>query len=121
MNAGMLVLFPLAFASNVFVEPHTTPAWLQAFIGVNPVTHLVTASHELMAGTATWATYLGAGGARGADRSVRAAHHAALQPVSDRDAGRARPVGAAARADVTVGASRPPAAGGGSGDRPGYQ
>ena len=29
------------------------PGWLQAFVRVNPVSHLVTATRTLMAGTAT--------------------------------------------------------------------
>jgi ABC-2 type transport system permease protein len=53
MNAGMLVLFPLTFASNVFVDPHTLPGWLRAFVNANPITHLVTAERALMHGTAT--------------------------------------------------------------------
>jgi daunorubicin/doxorubicin transport system permease protein len=44
------VLFPLTLASNIFVSPHTMPGWLQAFVHVNPVTHLVTAERALMAG-----------------------------------------------------------------------
>jgi ABC-2 type transport system permease protein len=51
MNTGFLVLFPLTFASNVFVDPDTMPGWLQVFIEVNPVTHVVTAVRGLMAGT----------------------------------------------------------------------
>lgn len=53
MNTGFLVLFPLTFASNVFVDPDTMPGWLQVFIEVNPVTHVVTAVRGLMAGTVT--------------------------------------------------------------------
>jgi len=53
MNLGMLILFPLTFASNVFVDPRTLPSWLQAFVDVNPVTHLVTATRGLMNGTGT--------------------------------------------------------------------
>jgi ABC-2 type transport system permease protein len=52
MNFGMMVLFPLTLASNVFVDPNTTPGWLQAFINVNPVSHLVTATRGLMYGSA---------------------------------------------------------------------
>jgi ABC-2 type transport system permease protein len=51
MNLGMLVLFPLTFASNVFVDPNTTPGWLQSFIDINPVTDLVTAVRHAMQGT----------------------------------------------------------------------
>ena len=50
-NLGLVVLFPLTLASNVFVDPTTTPGWLQAFIRVNPVTHLVTAVRGLLLGT----------------------------------------------------------------------
>jgi ABC-2 type transport system permease protein len=52
-NAALLVLFPLTLASNIFVDPRTMPGWLQAFIDVNPISHLVTAMRGLMAGTAT--------------------------------------------------------------------
>ena len=41
MGVSMLVLFPLTFLSNVFVQPGTMPGWLQAFVSVNPITHLV--------------------------------------------------------------------------------
>ena len=51
MNIGMLVLFPLTFASNVFVDPHTLPGWLRTFVQINPVTHLVTAERALMNGS----------------------------------------------------------------------
>jgi ABC-2 type transport system permease protein len=53
LNAGFMGLFPLVFLSNVFVEPSTLPGWLEAFVDVNPVSHLVTASRGLMAGEAT--------------------------------------------------------------------
>jgi ABC-2 type transport system permease protein len=52
-NLSLLVLFPLTLASNVFVDPHTMPGWLRAFIDVNPISHLVTATRGLMGGTAT--------------------------------------------------------------------
>ncbi|MGC0365418.1 ABC-2 type transport system permease protein [Rhodococcus sp. 27YEA15] len=44
---SMLVLFPLTFLSNAFVDPSTMPEWLQKFVSVNPVSHLVTAVREL--------------------------------------------------------------------------
>ncbi len=53
MTMSWLVLMPLTFASNIFVDPATMPGWLQAFIDVNPVAILVTAVRDLMAGTAT--------------------------------------------------------------------
>ena len=52
MSLGSVVLFPLSLASNVFVNPQTMPGWLQAFVAVNPVTHLVLAARGLMHGTA---------------------------------------------------------------------
>ncbi len=52
LNTGFMVLFPLIFLSNVFVEPSTLPSWLEAFVDVNPITHLVTAARELMVGDA---------------------------------------------------------------------
>jgi ABC-2 type transport system permease protein len=52
-NLSLLVLFPLTLASNIFADPQTMPGWLQAFVDVNPVSHLVTAERGLMAGTAT--------------------------------------------------------------------
>jgi ABC-2 type transport system permease protein len=51
MSLGSVVLFPLSLASNVFVNPQTMPGWLQAFVTVNPVTHLVLAARGLMQGT----------------------------------------------------------------------
>jgi ABC-2 type transport system permease protein len=51
MNTGFMALFPLTFLSNVFVEPETLPDWLEAFVEVNPISHLVTASRALMDGT----------------------------------------------------------------------
>ncbi|MFE1907513.1 ABC transporter permease [Streptomyces gardneri] len=50
MGVSMMVIFPLTFLSNVFVDPKTMPGWLQAFVNNNPVTHLATAVRDLMAG-----------------------------------------------------------------------
>jgi ABC-2 type transport system permease protein len=52
MNTGFMALFPLIFLSNVFVEPSTLPGWLEAFVDVNPISHLVTATRGLMDGNA---------------------------------------------------------------------
>jgi ABC-2 type transport system permease protein len=51
MNTGFMALFPLTFLSNVFVAPDTLPRWLEAFVDVNPISHLVTATRALMDGT----------------------------------------------------------------------
>lgn len=50
MGTSMLILMPLTFASNIFVDPSTMPSGLQAFVDVNPVSHLVTAIRGLMGG-----------------------------------------------------------------------
>jgi ABC-2 type transport system permease protein len=52
MNAGFMGIFPITFLSNVFVEPETLPSGLEAFVDVNPVSILATASRGLMAGNA---------------------------------------------------------------------
>jgi len=51
MQMSMTVLFPLTFASNVFVDPKTMPGWVQAFVNVNPISHLASAARGLMHGT----------------------------------------------------------------------
>ena len=51
MNAGFMGIFPLTFLSNVFVDPATLPGPLEAFVDVNPISVLATASRSLMAGT----------------------------------------------------------------------
>jgi ABC-2 type transport system permease protein len=50
------VLVPLSFASNIFVQPRTMPGWLQAFVNVNPISHVAAAARDLMNNTS------GAGG-----------------------------------------------------------
>jgi ABC-2 type transport system permease protein len=52
MNAGFMSIFPLTFLSNVFVEPETLPAALEAFVEVNPISILATASRGLMMSSA---------------------------------------------------------------------
>ncbi len=51
MNAGFMGIFPLTFLSNVFVEPETLPAPLEAFVNVNPISILADASRGLMEGS----------------------------------------------------------------------
>ncbi len=50
MNSGFMAIFPLTFLSNVFVDPATLPGPLEAFVHVNPISILATASRSLMAG-----------------------------------------------------------------------
>jgi ABC-2 type transport system permease protein len=44
---SFLILFPLTFLSNAFVPVNTLPGWLAAFVRVNPVSHLVSATRAL--------------------------------------------------------------------------
>jgi ABC-2 type transport system permease protein len=50
MGLSMMILFPLTFVSNVFIPPETLPSWLEAFVKINPITILVTATRGLMHG-----------------------------------------------------------------------
>ncbi len=50
MTTSFLLLFPLTFVSNIFVDPVTMPGWLQTVVQMNPVSHLATASRGLMHG-----------------------------------------------------------------------
>jgi ABC-2 type transport system permease protein len=45
---GMMIMFPLTFLSNAYVPAETMPGWLQTFVDINPVSHVVTAVRDLM-------------------------------------------------------------------------
>jgi oleandomycin transport system permease protein len=45
-----LIVLPLSFGSNTFVPTRTMPGWLQSFVKVNPLTHLVGAVRGLLVG-----------------------------------------------------------------------
>ena len=47
---GAVIIFPLSFASNIFVPTETMPGWLAAFAEANPVGHLMEALRGLMLG-----------------------------------------------------------------------
>lgn len=49
-TASFVWLFPLTFASSVFVETSTMPGWLQAFADANPLTSAVNAMRALSLG-----------------------------------------------------------------------
>jgi oleandomycin transport system permease protein len=49
---GFLLMFPLVFGSDLLVPVSTMPGWLQAFVKVNPVTHLTEAERALLNGGA---------------------------------------------------------------------
>lgn len=54
MMMSFMIIFPLTFVSNVFVDPATLPSWLQGFVQVNPISILATAVRGLMHGNGTW-------------------------------------------------------------------
>jgi ABC-2 type transport system permease protein len=45
---SMMIMFPLSFLSNAFVPTQTMPGWLQTFVDVNPITHVIQAVRDLM-------------------------------------------------------------------------
>lgn len=45
-----LLVLPLSFGSNVFVPTASLPGWLQAFVHVNPISHLVSTFRGLVLG-----------------------------------------------------------------------
>jgi ABC-2 type transport system permease protein len=47
---SFLILFPLTFLSNAYVQKDTLPPALQWFVEINPVTHLVSATRALTMG-----------------------------------------------------------------------
>lgn len=46
----MLIVLPLSFGSSTFVPASTMPGWLQTFVDVNPLTHLIGAERALLLG-----------------------------------------------------------------------
>ena len=49
-GVGFLLLFPLTFGSSMFVPVDTMPGWLQAWVHINPVTHVTDAVRGLLTG-----------------------------------------------------------------------
>ena len=60
----MLVLFPLTFLSNAFVNTDTLPEPLKVFANINPISHLITAVRTMVNDQQVtgdvWLTLLGA-------------------------------------------------------------
>lgn len=48
--ASFPTIFPLVFASSIFVPVETMPGWLQAFVKVNPITHVTDTVRALALG-----------------------------------------------------------------------
>lgn len=47
---SFLIVFPLTFASSTFVPASTLPTWLQGFVSINPVTHVIESMRGLLTG-----------------------------------------------------------------------
>jgi ABC-2 type transport system permease protein len=47
-SLSLMVLLPLTFVSNAFVPVDTLPDWLKTLVGLNPVSHVVTALRDLL-------------------------------------------------------------------------
>ncbi|MCF2526175.1 ABC transporter permease [Yinghuangia soli] len=47
-GTAMLLGFPLTFGANIFARAETMPGWLQAWVDVNPVSHLTSAVRTLL-------------------------------------------------------------------------
>jgi len=52
-SAGFVVIFPIVFASSVFVPVSTFPSWLAAFAEISPVTLTADATRAFALGTST--------------------------------------------------------------------
>jgi ABC-2 type transport system permease protein len=53
MQMSIMILFPLVFTTNIWVDEDTMPGWLQVVVDYNPVTKVVDAVRGLMAGSAS--------------------------------------------------------------------
>jgi oleandomycin transport system permease protein len=52
---SFLFVFPLTFGSSTFVPASTLPDWLQAWVAINPVTHVIESMRGLLVGTSVMA------------------------------------------------------------------
>ncbi len=77
---SLMILFPLTFLSNAFVPAGTMPDWLQTFVKINPVSHIVAASRDLANnGHVDSEVGVGAARLRRDDRGLRPAVGAVIQ------------------------------------------
>jgi oleandomycin transport system permease protein len=53
---SFLIVFPLTFGSSTFVPAKTLPDWLQGWVAVNPVTHVIESLRGLFSGTSALAS-----------------------------------------------------------------
>ena len=47
---SFLIVFPLTFGSSTFVPASTLPTWLQGWVSINPVTHVIESMRGLLTG-----------------------------------------------------------------------
>ena len=47
---SFLIVFPLTFGSSTFVPASTLPEWMQGWVAINPVTHVIEAMRGLLSG-----------------------------------------------------------------------
>ena len=52
---SFLIVFPLTFGSSTFVPAKTLPDWLQGWVAINPVTHVIEAMRGLLSGPSVMA------------------------------------------------------------------
>jgi ABC-2 type transport system permease protein len=57
-GVSMMILFPLTFLSNAFVPVDSMPGWLQWFVSINPISHVVSGVRAL-ANSATFSAEAG--------------------------------------------------------------
>jgi len=60
---SFLIVFPLTFGSSAFVPANTLPDWLQGWVAINPVTHVIEAMRGLLSGQ----SFMAAGGQLGVE------------------------------------------------------
>ncbi|TPW78000.1 ABC transporter permease [Schumannella soli] len=60
---SFLITFPLTFGSSTFVPASTLPSWLQGWVAINPVTHVIEALRGLLSGQ----HYMAAGSSLGTE------------------------------------------------------
>jgi oleandomycin transport system permease protein len=48
---SFLIVFPLTFGSSTFVPASTLPDWLQGWVAINPVTHVIELMRGLLSGS----------------------------------------------------------------------
>lgn len=53
LSGASMIVYPLLFASNIFVDVKTMPDWLQVIINANPISIVTTTARQLMQNSAS--------------------------------------------------------------------